>query len=166
MASGRKQLIRWHGLEDGHLPCLGCGYDLRGCAEKGRCPECGRTYNREELYADVAHQKMRDVIYDAQFVWWAGLVTSPAVAVVWIISHIRPPSSGAMGFVILELGIVLTFFYSILVVMYATCGLRLYNGIWRTRTLSWGQTKGIGLHRELFKAGAILLPPILVFAVV
>lgn len=35
---------------DGAL-CPDCGYDLRGLAEKGDCPECGRAFERE---ADMA----------------------------------------------------------------------------------------------------------------
>ncbi len=27
---------------DTHLPCIGCGYNLRGLRPGGRCPECGR----------------------------------------------------------------------------------------------------------------------------
>ena len=30
-------------VDDQAVPCKGCGYDLRGLAAGGRCPECGRT---------------------------------------------------------------------------------------------------------------------------
>lgn len=35
----------------GYAACEGCLYDLRGLAERGSCPECGRAYERERTVA-------------------------------------------------------------------------------------------------------------------
>lgn len=37
--------------DDQSLNCLHCGYDLRSAGEHGKCPECGRRFDRKELQA-------------------------------------------------------------------------------------------------------------------
>lgn len=37
--------------------CHACGYDLRGSLASGRCPECGTTFDAEEVRSAVAGQE-------------------------------------------------------------------------------------------------------------
>ena len=60
-------------LPNGLLPCFGCGFDLRGSAPAGRCPECGQTYRREALYRDVVMQKLKHIFDDVNFVFAAAM---------------------------------------------------------------------------------------------
>ena len=41
------------------LTCLGCGYNLRGLgADPVRCPECGATFDRDELWAELVNRRL------------------------------------------------------------------------------------------------------------
>ncbi len=144
-------------LPNGMLPCFRCGYDLRGSALAGTCPECGTPYHRHQLYLDVARQRLRDVSDDIQFVWFGSLgivacsLGRRITAVV--VDHLDPldwitPLSG--------LTLLIAFAYLILLAAYGSCWFRLLWEIHYRRILWWSQVTAVGLHRPLVKSGIAL----------
>lgn len=63
---------------DGRLaearPCLGCGYELRGCSAGESCPECGRAV-RESLVGPMLARAdagwVRRLRFGSELGWWA-----------------------------------------------------------------------------------------------
>jgi hypothetical protein len=47
-----RDFMQLHGrMKAGDVPCWHCGYSLRHLGERGRCPECGREFTRDETLA-------------------------------------------------------------------------------------------------------------------
>lgn len=151
-------------LPNGLLPCFGCGFDLRGSAPAGRCPECGQTYRREALYRDVAMQKLKHIFDDVNFVFAAAMGIghlSLCLIIAQLLSG-RDFTSSLALFVIPGI-LVLGFSYLLVVALYVGCWVRLANQlVWR-ETICWGQVCGVGLARALCRAGiSLAAPPIIV----
>ena len=151
------------------LPCFGCGYDLRGSANDGDCPECGRPFRRDALYRDVVRQKLRHLIDDANFVFFAGVSFGLLMLMLLIARGFIGDDWGIAGTLIaIQGGMIAGAAYLLVVSLYLACWARLGHQILRKRTLCWGQVRGIGLSRALWRGGLSLSagPAILVFLLV
>lgn len=148
------------------LPCFGCGYDLRGSANDGDCPECGRPFRREELYRDVVRQKLRHLIDDVNFVFVSGMGFGHLMLVLLIARLFAGGDWGSAGIlIVIQGGLILGAAYLLVLSLYLACWVRLAHQILRKGTVCWGQVRGIGLSRALWCAGLSLsaAPAILVF---
>lgn len=150
-------------LHEHLLPCFRCGYDLRGSAPNGECPECGQPYRRELHYPDVVHQKLREVIYNVEFVYAAGVTLAVCVLLVRVTFRLIDWD----GFIwpAIQIGLVLGFFYLLLVTIYLNSWFNLWAEICWHKTLHWAQVRGVGLSKALGKAGVALMatPALLAF---
>lgn len=145
------------------LPCLHCGYDLRGSAPSGSCPECGAAYRRETQYVDVVRQKLKEIIDDVYFIQLAGIfVASCAVGLALFfrlvrVDMIETPALFAMMF---QVGLLTGAFYVLLIFLYAACWSRILFRIFAKKTVLWGQVQAVGLLRSLVLAGLGLTSPL------
>jgi hypothetical protein len=72
---------------DSDLPCVGCGYNLRGLAADGRCPECALPVERSRLgdRLDVSNVRwLRTTHRGLSLVQWGGAAMLASVAAVWV----------------------------------------------------------------------------------
>lgn len=148
------------------LPCFGCGYDLRGSAHEGHCPECGTCFRREALYRDVVRQKLRHLIDDVNFVFVSGMGIGQLMLVLLIARLLAGGDLGSAGFlIVIQGGLILGAVYLLVLSLYLACWVRLGYQILRKQTVCWGQVRGIGLSRALWRAGLSLsaAPAIVVF---
>ncbi len=143
-------------LPTGLLPCFHCGFDLRGSATEGRCPECGHHYRRDLQYQDVARQKLRVIRDDVLFIFLAALMLD-AVAVAVISATMFMPTPAWLILVPF-----LGFIYLLLLLLYGSCWFKLLWALYHRRTLLWGQIRGVGLSTILVKAGIALAVPSLI----
>ncbi|MCH8914003.1 MAG: hypothetical protein IIA33_10610 [Planctomycetes bacterium] len=141
-------------LPTGMLPCFRCGYDLRGSAPQGPCPDCGQPYRRESQYVDVVRQKLRLIQDDALFAL-LGSVFFDFLAVPFVVLALSSNSPAWLVFAPL-----LAFFYLLLLCLYGSCWIRLLRTGNRHRRISWGEIRGVGLSRLLYGAGAALAAPL------
>jgi hypothetical protein len=79
------------------LPCVSCGYNLRGLDPAGRCPECA-TPVRKSLHEDLlryAHPGwLRKVRWGARILYWSGVLSllvglPPALAAFFAVGSAR-----------------------------------------------------------------------------
>jgi len=141
-------------LPTGMLPCFGCGYDLRGSAPKGPCPDCGRPYRRESQYVDVVRQKLRLIQDDALFTL-IGSLFFDFLAASFVVLALGSGSPAWLVFAPF-----LAFFYMLLLGLYGSCWLRLLWTRNRRRRICWGEIRGVGLSRLLYGAGLALAAPL------
>ena len=141
-------------LPTGMLPCFGCGYDLRGSAPQGPCPDCGQPYRRESQYVDVVRQKLRLIQDDALFALLGSLMFD-FVAAVLVVLVLDSKSQAWLVFAPF-----LAFFYMLLLGLYGSCWFRLLWMRNRRRRICWGEIRGVGLSRLLYGAGAALAAPL------
>ncbi len=141
-------------LPTGMLPCFGCGYDLRGSAPRGPCPDCGRPYRREWQYVDVVRQRLRLLQDDALFALFAS-VFFDLLAATFVALALGSGSSAWLVFAPF-----LGFFYLLLLCLYGSCWLRLLWVRNRHRKICWAEIRGVGLSRLLYGAGLALAAPI------
>ncbi len=140
-------------LPTGMLPCFRCGYDLRGSAPQGPCPDCGQPYRRESQYVDVVRQKLRLIQDDALFTLFGSLFFDFLVATFAVLAL----GSGSPAWLVFVP--FLAFFYLLLLGLYGSCWFRLLWTRNRRRRISWGEIRGVGLSRLLYGAGAALAAP-------
>ena len=147
------------------LPCFHCGFDLRGSAVAGRCPECGQAYRRELLYRDVVLQKVKRILDDANFVFGAAMGIGH-LTLCLIIAQVLSGQAldTSLGLLVIPGAMILGTSYLMVVVLYSTCWFKLFHQVLWTRTLYWGQICGVGLNRALFRAGVGLTAPLLIVA--
>jgi len=77
---------RRHDLATTDLPCLNCGYNLRGLTEDGRCPECGTPVERS-LHGNLLIYSAADYLRTMHLglvVIIASVIASVAVSIVFI----------------------------------------------------------------------------------
>ena len=141
-------------LPTGMLPCFGCGYDLRGSAPQGPCPDCGQPYRRESQYVDVVRQKLRLIQDDALFAL-LGSVFFDFLAVPFVVLALSSNSPAWLVFVPF-----LAFFYLLLLGLYGSCWFRLLWVRNRRRRICWAEIRGVGLSRLLYGAGLALAAPV------
>lgn len=67
------------------IRCEECGYDLRGCRQIGRCPECGVEFDQESLRTDQARSYRRITI--GLKVIAVAVCLYVANALLWIVSE-------------------------------------------------------------------------------
>ncbi len=152
-------------LPTGLLPCFHCGFDLRGSAIEGRCPECGQTYRRELLYRDVVLQKVKRICDDANFVFGAALGIGH-LTLCLIIAHMFSGRAGdtSLGMLVIPGALILGASYLMVLALYSACWFKLFHQLLWTRTLYWGQICGVGLSRALLRAGVGLTAPLVIVA--
>lgn len=73
----------------GNLPCVTCGYELRGISIRGLCPECGTAVRatilyRVDPYADAFKPVKNRILLASGLVLWSGGALVAAVAC-WIV---------------------------------------------------------------------------------
>ncbi len=147
-------LSRPRPLPTGMLPCFRCGYDLRGSAPQGPCPDCGQPYRRESQYVDVVRQKLRLIQDDALFALLGSLFFD-FLAATFVVLALNSGSPAWLVFAPF-----LAFFYMLLLGLYGSCWFRLLRTRNRRRRISWGEIRGVGLSRLLYAAGLALAAPI------
>jgi len=156
------ELNHLQALDSVLLPCLHCGYDLRGSPEQGVCPECGESFRRGQLYQDVIRQRFRDILFDVKFVFYGGLVVVGGCFFFLGISFLMADrGNGFFSGVGINLVILMGMLFVFLVVLYLICWFRLMRQMWWRHTVFWSQVKGIGLLKDLLLAGAVLLVPLI-----
>jgi hypothetical protein len=85
---------------DADLPCLTCGYNLRGLRSGGVCPECGLAVQRTlrgGLLKFSRPSHLRSVHNGAELVLLSFLFLGPAGVTLWLLSIISVPGSQAGG---------------------------------------------------------------------
>ena len=140
-------------LPTGMLPCFGCGYDLRGSAPRGPCPDCGRPYRREWQYVDVVRQRLRLIQDDALFAL-LGSVFFDLLATTFVVLALGSGSPAWLVFTPF-----LAFMYLLLIFLYGSCWFRLLWVRNRHRKICWAEIRGVGLSRLLYGAGLALAAP-------
>ncbi|MCG3138122.1 MAG: hypothetical protein HJJLKODD_01982 [Phycisphaerae bacterium] len=84
MPARESTLRRW--ISEEPVPCLVCGYDLRGSPLTGRCPECGSGFDPTITSVDVIHQRVKPIRDDLIFLLWFG----GAISILLTVALLKP----------------------------------------------------------------------------